>query len=154
MRMMDICLLYFPMGVFFTIQWKVNFQKVWKLTFHQLVKTPPIPPTHRPTKWIVKDEVMVTYDQVRSSQSWPKAKEKSFLGGSPPRGQSQLKIFRFAPSFIGVREDEMAKWYKKSESLNENKSSDVLPSYHEDYLVALATCKRTCKFKTQSQLDV
>ena len=52
---------------------------------------------------------MVTYDQVRSGQSWPKAKEKSFLGGSPPRGQSQLKIFRFAPSFIGVREDEMAK---------------------------------------------
>ena len=28
----------FPKGCFFTIQWKVNFQKVWKLTFHQLVK--------------------------------------------------------------------------------------------------------------------
>ena len=83
-----------------------------------------------------------------------KSQRKEFLGGSPPRGQSQLKICYFAPSFIGVREDEMAKWYKKSESLNENKSSDVLPTYHEDYLVALATCKRTCKFKTQSQLDV
>ena len=35
---LDICLPYFLKGVFFTIQWKVNFQKVWKLTFHQLVK--------------------------------------------------------------------------------------------------------------------
>ena len=34
----DICLPYFLKGVFFTIQWKVNFQKVWKLTFHLLVK--------------------------------------------------------------------------------------------------------------------
>ena len=50
-------------------------------------------------------EVMMTYDLVMSCRSWPKAKEKSFLGGSPPRGRSQLKLFCFAPPFIGIRED-------------------------------------------------